>query len=176
MNLIDVTLGSPRLLQRTIGHRYAQDIFREFTPQVTRYMYPSPPRDISDTVAFIEASLRGLVTGTNLQLVILDGTSGDFLGCSGLHGIGGRTPELGIWLKEGAQGKGYGLEAVSAIVAWARARLDFDHLIYPVERDNARSRAIPEALGGRVEEERVEATEAGRPQDLVVYWIDRHGA
>jgi hypothetical protein len=43
--------------------------------------------------------------------------------CRGLHRIGNAEPELDIWLKEQAQGIGYGREAVAAAIAWASREL-----------------------------------------------------
>jgi hypothetical protein len=59
-------------------------------------MYPKPAKQIDETLDFINASLKGLENGTNLQLVIMVKVSKEFVGCAGLNNIGQVDPELGI--------------------------------------------------------------------------------
>lgn len=171
--LLGVAIESDRLLQVAIRHDFDDDIFREFTPAVATYMYPAPTGDIADTRAFVGSSLEGLRSGDQLQLVIVDKESGEFIGCSGLHGLRSPDPELGVWTKASAHGHGYGREAVAAIVAWARGNVAFERLAYPVDRRNAPSRRIPESLGGVVAREYRQLNQAGFELDEVEYWIPR---
>ena len=62
--------------------------------------------------------------------------------------------EPGIWLKKDAHGKRYGREAIRIVSNRAVDNLDFDYLVYPVDRDNIPSRKIPESMGGLVFEEK----------------------
>ena len=66
----------------------------------------------------------------------------------GLHQTLGKTPELGIWIREDRHGFGYGKEAVTTIVHWALTRNNFEHFIYPVAVENHSSRQIAESLNG----------------------------
>lgn len=111
-------------------------------------MYPRSPSDISETEVFINESILVNGNGSELRLVVLKKESQEFLGCAGIHGITGQTPELGIWLKQAAHGNQYGLEVITAIKKWADGNLNYECLIYPVDRRNIASRKIPEALGG----------------------------
>lgn len=137
-----------RLLLVPISMDYADVIFDEFTDEVTQYMYPATPRRIQETETFVRESLITMARGHNLQLVILDKTSEEFLGCAGIHNLETRYPELGIWLKISAHRHGYGMETITALKAWADNYLDYDYLKYPVDVRNYPSRRIPEALGG----------------------------
>jgi RimJ/RimL family protein N-acetyltransferase len=97
---------------------------------------------------------------------------GEFLGCCGLlPKETPRTPEVGIWIKKGAQGRKYGREAVETLAAWAKASLDLEYLVYPVDKANAPSRKIPEALGGVLLHEMQVCKPNGETLDLVVYKI-----
>ncbi len=155
-----------------ISDEFEGDIFQEFTNEITTYMIPSPPENIEETHNFIVESRRGIEAGNNLQFVVVSKTTGEFLGNCGLHGEGKiRTPEIGIWLKKNAHGKGYGREAVRTLVNWSRNNIDLDYFIYPVERRNTASRKIPESLGGQVVEESQVKTPTGKILDLVVYRI-----
>jgi RimJ/RimL family protein N-acetyltransferase len=152
-SLLNERIESERLLLLPIDMKYKEEIFEEFSSEITTYMYPAPAKDISETEEFIKDSLKGLGEGTNFQLVILAKDSQEFFGCVGLHHVDRKTPELGVWLKKSAHGKGYGKEAVTAVKKWADENLDYEYLLYPVADKNIASRKIPESLGGKIERE-----------------------
>ena len=115
-DLLELTLEGERVRLVTISAEFEEVIFSEFTSDITRYMFPKPADDIAETRAFITDSLQGMKEGNNVQLVIVK-DNGEFLGCCGLHGRADvEKPELGIWLKQGAHGHGYGLEAIHTLV------------------------------------------------------------
>jgi RimJ/RimL family protein N-acetyltransferase len=172
LDLFTLEITSERLRLVSVAAHYEQDIFREFTSDITTYMFPKPAEDISETRAFIEESLIAMKAGCNLQLVILKNDSGEFLGCCGLHGCKNpNIPEFGIWLKKGAHGFGYGRETIHALYHWAKDNLKVDHFIYPVDRNNTASRKIPESLGGVVIKEDINKGLAGNTLDIVLYKI-----
>ncbi|MFN2139024.1 MAG: GNAT family N-acetyltransferase [Candidatus Promineifilaceae bacterium] len=167
---VEITAERVRLLP--ISEDYAREIFKNFTPEVTYYMVPQPADCIDDTLAFINNARRGMEREENLQFVIVDKASGEFLGCCGLHGHGcPTTPELGIWLKEVAHGRRYGREAITAVKRWVDEHLRYSYLTYPVDRENIPSRKIPESLGGEIHEESLCPTRDGRFLDIVIYRI-----
>jgi RimJ/RimL family protein N-acetyltransferase len=136
-----------------------------------RYMHPRSPEDISETETFINQSIADLHNSNNLVLVILKKESQEFLGCAGLHGIKRKHPELGIWLKQAAHGHKYGLEAITAIKNWAIENLDYEYLLYPVDRVNIASRKIPERLGGKIFREYNKTNMSGNILHIVEYRI-----
>jgi [ribosomal protein S5]-alanine N-acetyltransferase len=172
-DLLSIEIESDRLKLVTISSEREDDIFREFTNEVTKYMFPSPAKDFEETRSFISQSRQAIVAGYNLQFTILAKTTSEFLGCVGLHGeTNVRTPEIGIWLKQKAHGNGYGREAVHLLVEWTRENIDIDYFIYPVDRRNISSRKIPESLGGKIIEEFENTTPTGKFLDMLVYRID----
>ncbi|NJM87842.1 MAG: GNAT family N-acetyltransferase [Hydrococcus sp. RU_2_2] len=172
MDLLSLTIEGDRLRLVTISDEFEQDIFQEFTDEITIYMLPSPAKDIEETRSFIAKSRDAIAAGNNLQFAILSKTKEEFLGCCGLHGEEKiRTPELGIWLKKNAHGSGYGREAIHTLVNWSRKNIDLDYFIYPVDRRNITSRKIPESLGGKIIEEFTVETLTGKFLDEVVYKI-----
>jgi RimJ/RimL family protein N-acetyltransferase len=173
-NLLDLIIEGARLRLVAVSNNFEQEIFKEFTAEVTRYMFPSPAKNIEETRRFINESRHSMQIGNDLQFVIVSKSTEEFLGCCGLHGEGKtRTPELGIWIKKSAHGDGYGREAIHTLVNWARNHIDFDYFIYPVDCKNIASRKIPESLGGQVVEEVKVETPASKILDEVVYRIDR---
>jgi [ribosomal protein S5]-alanine N-acetyltransferase len=172
IDLLSLTIEGDRLRLVTISDEFEQDIFQEFTDEITIYMLPSPAKDIEETRSFIAKSRDAIAAGNNLQFAILSKTTEEFLGCCGLHGEEKiRTPELGIWLKKNAHGSGYGREAIHTLVNWSRKNIDLDYFIYPVDRRNITSRKIPESLGGKIIEEFTVETLTGKFLDEVVYKI-----
>jgi [ribosomal protein S5]-alanine N-acetyltransferase len=125
MELSQVQITTNRLCLKTLSMQYKQEIFQEFTIEITKYMNPCPPREIYDTESFIAESLEGLKNRHELVLVILTKDTQEFLGCTDIHRINSKQPELGIWLKKSAHNNAYGLEAISGIVEWAKENLDY---------------------------------------------------
>ena len=165
-------IATPRLKLSSISRIHAGDIFREFTVEHTRYMGPCPTETIDDTFAFIDSAVERMKARDNFQAVVLRRDSGEFLGCCGLHGEGkSETPELGIWIKSGAQGNGYGKEAIIGLKQWADRNLAYKYLTYPVDRRNRPSIRIPEALGGKVFGRRIQKKADGTILELLVYRI-----
>jgi len=172
-DLLSLIIESERLRLETITERFDQDIFQEFTCEITRYMIPEPPLKIEETREFIAASKCGIKAGNNLQFVILSKATDEFLGCCGLHGRNKvRTPELGIWLKKSAHGNSYGREAIHTLIQWSRNNLDIDYFVYPVDRHNFASSKIPKSLGGEIVEALKKETPTGKILDWITYRIN----
>lgn len=170
MNIFDVKIETKRLLLVPITMDIAEEIFTSFTKDVAKYMYPKPADDIRETKEFIKCSIEGMKNGTNIQLVILDKTTNEFIGCVGLHSIND-VPEFGIWTKMSSHGNGYGKDAIHALYKWACRNIEFDYITYPVDKRNAASRKIPESLGGVVAKEYKQKNLAGFELDEVEYHI-----
>ena len=171
MNLESVKIESINLIQIPISMDYCTDIYKEFTKDIVKYMYPKEPLNIKETQYFIKDSIERLKEGNNLQLVIIDKSNNAFIGCSGLHGIGRNDPELGIWIKRKSQGNGYGRESIHALIKWARENITFEYLKYPVDKRNVASRKIPEDNNGLIMNEYKKINQNGFELDIVEYWI-----
>ena len=173
-DLRSLVIESTRVRLVTLSGAYAEEIYQNFTAEITRFMMPAPPSDISETHAFISSAQQGLDRGDDLHVVICRQGSGEFLGICGLHERRGPAElELGIWVKKAAHGNRYGLEAMRALRDWVEGHVDFERLIYPVDRRNIPSRKIAEALGGTIIEEKKVMSLSGTELDEVVYGIDR---
>lgn len=172
LDLFAVQIRTERLVLRPIEMSDAAEIFREFTPEITRYMMPRSPERQEETELFLEQAREKLAAGTDLTLAIARRESGELLGCCGLHGREDPArPELGIWLKAGAHGQGLGREAIRGLVEWADTALINEAFIYPVDRANLPSRKIPESLGGRIIAEKLVENMSGGVLDEVIYEI-----
>ena len=169
---LKLEIVTPRLRLLSISRRQAEDIFREFTTEITCYMAPCPSESIDDTFAFIDTAIDKMKAGDEYQAVVVGRDSGEFLGCCGLHGRERpKTPELGIWIKKNAHGNGYGKEAIIGLKQWADSNLKYEYLMYPVDRRNGISIRIPEALDGEVFDRETYEKADGTTLELLVYRI-----
>lgn len=170
-NLLNIIITTKRLSLKPILMEYKEEIYKEFTKDITTFMIPRPAKDISETEDFINDSIEKLKGGTNLQLVILDKETKEFLGCAGLHEVGKKNPELGIWVKKSAHGQALGKETIIALKEWADENLDYNYILYPVDEENIPSRKIAEALGGKIAREYDQKTIGGNILRYIEYRI-----
>jgi RimJ/RimL family protein N-acetyltransferase len=166
-----VAIESERLSLRSFTGADAAESFVAATVVVTRFMGwdPSP-----SPAAFAEVRhewLPRMAAGTDVALTVRLRLTGEFLGLAGLHRIGNPEPELGIWIKEQAQGIGYGREAVAAMIAWAAGAFTVTSFEYPVVVENRRSRGVAESLGGVLAGTGILRKPSGVMLDEVVYRI-----
>lgn len=150
MDLSTLEIETDRLRLRAYRTADAEDIFAAVTPALTTYMTWDPADSVE---AFLEVGAKWLVAakaGREVDATIRDRTDGRFLGMCSLHYRGDPAPRVGIWIREDAQGQGFGREAVAALVRFAGARLGEPHVGYDVAEENMASRRIPESLGGEI--------------------------
>ena len=134
-------------------------------------MYPKPSSAIEETSNFIKISREKMSKGEELQVVILNKSTGEFLGHGGISKLSTDTPELGIWIKRGAHGNKYGREAVWGLKEWAEKNLKYKYLMYPADKRNVASRKIAESLGGVIKAEYKKKNMSGNLLDEVEYRI-----
>ena len=171
MDLTKITINTSRLKLIPTSLKYASDIFKEFTPEITIYMYPRSARKQEETENFIRLSNLNMKSGKVFQAVILNKTTGEFLGHGGIASLDTNTPELGIWIKKSAHGNKYGKEAVIGLKKWLDENVKYKYIIYPVDRKNLASRKIAESLGGIIEDEYKKESLSGNILDEVEYRI-----
>lgn len=171
LDLKSVVIESERLKLVPTSEDYAKDIFKEFTDEITRFMMAKTPRKINETLEFIKASKSAMDNKTELQVVILNKDTGEFIGHGGIRKLNTNTPELGIWIKKSAHGNKYGRESIKALKEWAEKNLNYEYLEYPVDRKNVPSRKIAESLGGTIAREFKKKNMAGNILDTVEYRI-----
>ena len=153
MELQNLQIETERLLLVPTTEKYAQNIFENFDKETTKYMFPKSPEKIGETLEWIKSVLEKRKNWEDVVMTFFDKQTKEFLWNVGLHNIKTKTPELGIWIKKSAYGKKLGREAVGALIDRANDNLEFDYMIYPVDKDNIPSRKIAESFGGVVEKD-----------------------
>lgn len=171
MNTSNLIIETENLALRPISLDFKNDMFKEFTTEITTYMFPKAPDEIAETVEFIESGMKKNEEGLDFQASMFLKHNNEFIGNCGIHHINTRKPELGIWVKKSAHGHGYGKEAIVALKKWADENLDYEYILYPVDKDNFASKRIPEFLGGKVSREYEKQNAEGRTLHLIEYRI-----
>lgn len=171
IDLKSIVIESERLKLIPTSEDYAEDIFREFTDEITKFMMARTPQKIEETLDFIKSSRKKMEKGEELQVVILNKATGEFIGHGGIRKLKTTSPELGIWIKKSAHGQKFGREAVKALKEWAEKNFKYKYLEYPVDKKNIPSRKIAESLGGIVERELKKKNMTGNILDEVEYRI-----
>jgi RimJ/RimL family protein N-acetyltransferase len=147
--MAQVLIRSARLQLTPFTMAEAEEVFGCITPATARFMRWEPPRSLNEYKAQREARLKSSDQSV-LSLVIRRTDTMECLGVAGLDDADQPTPELGIWLKEAAYGRGYGTEAISAVAEWATKTLAKHSFLYPVAVENFASRRIAEKLNGKI--------------------------
>ncbi len=169
--LTTVILESERLILQPISLKYAEIISQEFNSEVTKYTYSKPAEHIGETLNFINKTIKNIKNKTDLVLTILKKNNQEFLGICGIHKIHTAKPELGIWLKQQAQGNNFGKEAIYLLKNWADRNLNYEYCLYSADKNNIPSRKIPENLGGQVFREYQITNQSGNILNLLEYRI-----
>lgn len=172
-DLSNIIIETPRLLLVPVDSKYADDILRESTPELRKYMRRKAPKDISETLAFVERAQEQRKTGEALRLTILDKTTSEFIGGTDIVQLNSRTPRLGAWIKQTAQGNKYGLETIKSLADWASHNVDYDYFILRIDKRNVPSIKIAETLGAVIDKEYLTTTEDGRTLTMVDYRLNR---
>lgn len=172
MDWAHIRIEARRIVLRPVCINDVDSILHHFTPEITRYMVPKPAESRSEVEHYIHRSQASLISGLDLQIAVIAIDSEEFLGCCGLHKrAADEHPEVGIWIRTSAQGRGFGYEAVSAVLAWVKKHLAYTAAIYPVDERNTASRRLAEKLGGSVTGRYNMINASGRELGMLVYRI-----
>ena len=143
-------LKTPRLLLRKLKKQDAFDFYRFAASEtVTRYMLWNPHKDISESVASIEKSLTRYNEGTYYRWGIALQDTEQLIGIIDLLGFDEETNfcSFAYMIAEEFWGKGYGTEALKAVLDFAFlhlkvAAVEADHFA-----DNAASGIVMRKAG-----------------------------
>jgi len=131
---------------------------------VRRWLHHTPiPYGREDALAYVAGTLGSWAAGTGAVWGFCDSTTGELLGCAGLHG---RRPdplwrELGWHCFPWARGRGHTARAVGAVARWGRGALGLTRVDARIEIDNAPSQRVA-ADAGLVHEATLEAAVTAR--------------
>jgi RimJ/RimL family protein N-acetyltransferase len=171
------SIRTDRLILRRF-HARDVDAFSAYRsdPVVARYQSWDPPFTADEAISFV-GSLASVHPGSPdewFQFAIQDRATGDLIGDCGLR-VDGRSPdvaELGFTLARDRQGRGFALEAVAAVLAYAADRLGVRRVVAVTDARNGPSIALLERLGMRHMESRTVRFKGERCEERE-YRLDR---
>jgi RimJ/RimL family protein N-acetyltransferase len=147
-DLSQTFITSARLVLRAFKAADAAESFEEASTAIAQFMSWNPPASEKEFETIWQGRLSQMKAGTELHLVIRPNSTDEFVGAAGLHPADGTMLETGIWIKESAQGHGYGREAVAAVIKWASEKFRPSGFLYPVVDENTPSRKLADSRKG----------------------------
>lgn len=141
-------LRTDRLWLRALQPSDASAFFSSCSadPEVTRHLAWATHANVSDAENFIEACLAPQDSRHDLYWVVVQRSSGDFMGivtCS----LARPAAAIGYVLARAYWGNGFATEAARAMINWVETLDAFDHIVATCEIDNTASRRVLERLG-----------------------------
>ena len=118
--------------------KYLNHYFSGFNAEITKFQWPDPFESIEAARTVLQEFLTEMEREETLFFSILS-KNGDFLGSVEVHGLSEGRPELGIWIMEAEQNKGYAYEALSAVLAYVHAKYDKAEFYYEADIRNTGS-------------------------------------
>jgi 8-oxo-dGTP diphosphatase len=147
------TIETPRLILRPLTVADADAIERYVGDwDVARWTAAIPHPYPKDAAA---EWIRGLGSGSEMVLAIIDRDKGGLIGCMGLEpGDDAGSGEFGYWIGKPFWGRGYGTEALRAYVAYAFRELGLERVAAGAMPANKGSIRVQEKAGFRKTGER----------------------
>lgn len=148
---------SKRLLIRMPSLSDVSDVnngIAQTLPSLREWMpWAYEPQTLANTEKRMRQAIADFITKTDLRLHLFDKQTGEFIGSSGMHRIDWSVPkfEIGYWLVDGYEGKGYMTEAVARITEFAFEELGARRVDIRCDERNKKSRAVAERAGFELE-------------------------
>ena len=152
--------------------KYLDDYYNGFNTEITKYQWPDPFNHVEDARALLLEFLDEMQTGKTLLYSVLS-QEGAFLGSVEVHGLSEDCPELGVWIIESEQNKGYAYDALNAVLNHVCSNYHKTEFYYEADIRNRGSMKLLHKFGDKYEiikqdlEEAV--TESGKELKLQGY-------
>ena len=121
--------------------KYLEDYYNNFNEEITRYQWPDPFESIEYARALLRDFLDEMNREETLLFAIVD-TGDKFVGSVEMHGLSEDCPELGVWIVESEQGKGYVYEALKYILDYAHRKYGKTEFFYEADARNTGSNKL----------------------------------
>ncbi len=118
--------------------KYLNNYFWGFNAEITKFQWPDPFESIDDARSILQNFLNEMDREETLLFSILS-KNNDFLGSVEIHGLTEDCPELGIWIVQLEQNKGYAYEALNAVLDYVRSKYDKSEFYYEADIRNTGS-------------------------------------
>ena len=129
-----------------LSMKYIQEIFKELTDEVTKYLRVPTPTKIEQEEEWIKNSRETYQKWENINFIVTD-DAGDFIGICGVLNLNTSTPEVGLRLKQSARGKWYGKEMIAGLINRLEKNKKFDYILYRAHVENVATHKIATSFG-----------------------------
>lgn len=118
--------------------KYVSDYYEGLNEEITKYQWPDPFDQIDDAKALLQDFLDEMKNEEMLFYAILSKEK-SFIGSVEIHGLREECPELGVWITESEQKKGYAYYALKAALDYACSKWKIEKFYYEVDVRNVGS-------------------------------------
>ena len=152
--------------------KYLDNYYNGFNMKITKYQWPDPFHNIEDARALLTIFLNEMQTGETLFYSVLS-NDGAFIGSVEVHGLSCDCPELGVWIIESEQNKGYAYEALNMVLNYVYTTHHKTKFYYEADIRNIGSLKLLQKIGEKYEIIKQEleevVTESGKELKLQRY-------
>jgi len=142
------TIETDRLVLRTPGWEDAGDIFRYASnPEVARFVSWPPHQSIDDSYRFIALMEQRMKEGKLEEYAIFPKDLDYMIGTIGIMGLEKPRVEVGFVIDQPYWGRGYGSEALRAIIHAVFARNEYHRIEALADQENIASWKMMEKCG-----------------------------
>lgn len=121
--------------------RYLDDYYKNFNEEITKYQWPDPFESMDDARNLLQDFLDEMEKEETLIFAVVDADE-KFIGSTEMHGLSEDCPELGVWIIESEQGKGYAYEALKFILDYAYEKYGKTEFFYEADVRNIGSNKL----------------------------------
>ena len=121
--------------------KYLEDYYKHFNEEITKYQWPDPFENFEDARNVLQGFLDEMGKEETLIFAIIDDKE-RFVGSVEMHGMTEICPELGVWIIEPEQGKGYAFEALKCILDHAYEKYGKTEFFYEADVRNVGSNKL----------------------------------
>ena len=121
--------------------KYLEDYFKGFNKEITRYQWPDPFESMEDAKDLLQEFLNEMKKDETLLFAILDSHE-RVIWSAEMHGLSDDCPELGVWITEPEQGKGYAFDALGFMLDYAHWKYGKTKFFYEADVRNVGSNKL----------------------------------
>ena len=169
---INCNLYTNRLCLVPISHDFDEDIFKNFTDEISKYMLITTTKTVDEAKDLTEIFINQRKTQTGFFYAITLKETGEFIGVTGLEDFKKCVPDYSVWVKKDAWGKGYAKESFNGMMNLAKD-MNVKKIIYHTDKRNIGSRKIALCYNGKkIVDNKEVITPDGRVLNVETYEID----
>lgn len=155
--------------------KYLLDYYHGFNHEITKFQWPDPFESSDNAKDMLQEFLNEMEREETLLFSILSKNDA-FLGSVEVHGLTGECPELGVWVIEAEQNKGYAYEALKEVLNYVSTKYDKVSFFYEADTRNIASARLLHKFEDQYEiiEQGFEKliTDSGKPLELQGYILN----